>query len=228
MPVGIRTRRLPGETHEQFWVYFGQATGRHRRPDDIYWAQHPDEAAIEARAIAAKLEELPGDLEHNFAAAYRMVGGPRALRRRVSELVRRRERHRGPRRAEQGWAATAGTLGVKFTYRSDWERRLATALHKLDVSFRYEPVQLDYRDGVGGWHTYTPDFALDRWPKVYIEVKGPAGPSSDATWKMALVLMRHPVTLLLWDAAVIETIEDMETADQLSPLRATTRIPHAA
>lgn len=106
-----------------------------------------------------------------------------------------------------GWVSPPG---APRRFRSEWERRLAEALNRLEVPWEYEPDGFDYHDASGGAHTYTPDFRLVPFSRTYVEVKGPAGASAPDKIKMSRVMAEHPrLTLLLWGPPVIEYLEDI-------------------
>ncbi len=109
-------------------------------------------------------------------------------------------------------------------YRSDYERRLAAAFARLGVRFRYESATFPYQDARGGWHNYTPDFTLSDLHLTFVEVKGIRGATSDARVKMWHVLRQHAITLLLWDALVIDMVEDMRHPTEVMGLLSSTRL----
>lgn len=123
-----------------------------------------------------------------------------------------------PQRATPA-APTKGT-----PYRSTYEMRLAAAFDRLGVRYTYETAVFDYQDHTGRWHTYRPDFVLRDLHMTFVEVKGPSGADIDARIKMRQVLRRHAMTLLLWDARVIDMVEDMQHASELMGLLRTTKL----
>lgn len=109
-------------------------------------------------------------------------------------------------------------------FKSSWERRLAAALTRLKVRWTYEPDRLPYIDHRGHGHSYTPDFRLDDLHRTYVEVKGIHGADNADNLKMWHVLRQNAVTLLLWDAAIIEMVEDMQRAEEVEGLLSSTRL----
>jgi Phage endonuclease I len=116
------------------------------------------------------------------------------------------------------------TVLRKDPYRSDYERRLAAALTRLGIRFAYERARFSYQDARGGHHTYTPDFALTDLHQTYVEVKGAHGADNADNLKMWHVLRQNAITLLLWDAAIIEMVEDMQHASEVAGLLVSTRL----
>ena len=164
---------------------------------------------------------VSGDHE-DIDTAMDRLSCPRRLRGVVRRLYRQRTTAGAPVMARQpAYTATAGPLSATLAYRSTWERRLAGALQRLGIAFGYETARLDYQDNLGRWHTYTPDFTLRS--DIHVEVKGVAGASVEAALKMQRVLARHPVTLLLWDAPIIEMVEAMTDRREVLGLLSSTR-----
>lgn len=119
--------------------------------------------------------------------------------------------------------ASAGTPRSD-PFRSEYERRAAAALTRLGIRWAYEPDTLTWRDARNTLHVYTPDFALLDLHDTYVEIKGPAGADAVDTLKMQRVLAWHPsVTLLLWDAAIVDYLEDVTDASALLGLLRTTK-----
>lgn len=158
---------------------------------------------------------------------------PRPMRRnRVWEAFDRERRRTSGRpyglvaQRPQNWTAAAGspeTGGVRF--KSPWERRLAAALDRVGVKWAYEPDYFTYSDGASTWRRYWPDFRLDDFTNVYVEVKGPSGADAGDSWKMQRVLANYPqITLLLWDATTIEYIEDVADSSYVIGLLRTTKL----
>lgn len=109
-------------------------------------------------------------------------------------------------------------------FKSNWERRLAASLTRLRVSWSYESDRFPYVDNRGQRRTYTPDFKLRDLHQTFVEVKGIHGADNADNLKMWLVLRQNPITLLLWDASVIEMVEDMKTAAEVEGMLRSTRL----
>lgn len=139
----------------------------------------------------------------------------------------------GPRldiRGTSGYTATPGTpnLTGEERYRSSWERSVAASLTRLGIAFSYECESFAYPGRDHRIHRYTPDFRLDDFKDTFVEVKGRAGPDAADTIKMQRVLRRYPrLTLLLWDADVVEFIEDISEPMFVVQLITTTRLAAA-
>lgn len=113
-------------------------------------------------------------------------------------------------------------------YRSKWELSVARSLTRLGIAFSYECESFTYPGRDHRTHRYTPDFRLDDFTDTFVEVKGPNGPDSVDELKMQRVLKRHPrLTLLLWDADVVEFIEDIAEPMFVVQLITTTRLAAA-
>lgn len=122
------------------------------------------------------------------------------------------------------WTAAAGLPDGAF-FRSPWERRLAAALDRIGIKWAYEPDYFNYHDGGHIVRRYTPDFRLDDFRNTYVEVKGPKGSDAGDDWKMRRVLTVYPkLVLLLWDAALVEYIEDVPDASYIVGLLERTRM----
>lgn len=112
------------------------------------------------------------------------------------------------------YVATPSDSGPR-QYKSVYEQRLADSLTRLGVGFTYESHAFEYQDARGCVHRYTPDFRLTDLTNTFVEVKGQWGATAAAALKHRTVLRRHAITLLLWDANVIDMIEAMRTPAEL-------------
>ena len=125
--------------------------------------------------------------------------------------------------------AAAGKPDGPRRFRSVYERRTAEALTRLGVRWEFEPEHLAYRDWKGRHRWYIPDFALVDFHRTFVEVKGPSGANAGDEAKMRAVLAAHPyLTLLLWDAALVDYVEDIDDPAFLIGLLRTTRFGVAA
>jgi hypothetical protein len=122
-----------------------------------------------------------------------------------------------------GYTATPAIFAERH-YRSAYERRVAAALDGLGIAHRYESHTFDYFDAKGRKHWYTPDFHLPDLHMTFVEVKGLRGAGPLAKMKHALVLRRHAINLLLWDANIIDMLEGMTSPHQVVGLLGSTRI----
>jgi hypothetical protein len=151
---------------------------------------------------------------------------PKPLRSHVKALII--QRHQMPRHnlGVQRSVPVMATPAVLHAdkYRSSYERRLAAAFDRLGIRYQYETAHLDYRDSTGRWHVYTPDFTLPDLPMTFVEVKGLNGAGTSDSMKMRWVLQRHPIRLLLWDARIIDMVEDMQSANEVMGLLRSTRL----
>lgn len=205
---------------------------KHHRPTDTakFLAAWPYIMQLrELLPISAKSREIdsmlsltphPADLANVIRLAYIATFGT------DGRLDSDHRRELGPRQSPPYVAAagTPGFLGIDY-FRSDWEARLSKALTRLGINWTYEPEWFGWRDNRGTQHRYTPDFRLDDLALTFIEVKGINGPDEQDSWKMARVLANYPnMTLLLWDASVVEFIEDMAQPSQVLGLLRTTKL----
>jgi hypothetical protein len=189
-------------------------------------ATKPDAAPYVRRILELIGEDSAlsrGDFERASGIA------PWNMRRLVAKLAWRSYRFRRenglrPIPTFKGYTATPSLAVAERQYRSTYESRLGDALERLGVTFRYESHAFDYEDSHGRTHWYTPDFCLPDLHMTFVEVKGIAGASAVDRYKHSLVLRRHRLTLLLWDAGVIDLIESMTDAAQLVSLIQPTRI----
>lgn len=157
----------------------------------------------------------------------RRLGIGKVKRRHNAAIVYRAmyEKYDSPKlQQHRPQAAGAGPSRID-PFRSDYERRTATALTVAHVPWQHESGKFSWRDALGRFHTYTPDFELPRHRDTYIEVKGPAGADSLDGYKMRRVLQQNPrLILTVWDAKVIETLEDTPTAEMVGRLIGTYRL----
>lgn len=125
--------------------------------------------------------------------------------------------------------ATPGTPDRPDKFRSQWERRLASALDRLGIRWDYESDWFYYRDWRGQQRRYIPDFQLVDFTNTFVEVKGPSGPDEADRIKMQRVLITYPkLTLVLWDASLVEYIEDLQEKSAVIGLLQTTDLRRAA
>lgn len=199
------------------------------RPDRVVLMQKDPalKAQWVAPYLAAAASRLSGrEMPEEVDQMLRLVGCPKWLRgtARRAIMVGWNVRAEAPTVQRQSSFRSPPAIIRDDRYRSDYERRLAAALTRLGIRFLYESATFDYRDARGGWHNYTPDFTLVDLHATFVEVKGIRGAASDARVKMWHVLRKHSITLLLWDAPIIEMVEDMQSASEVVGLLDSTRL----
>ena len=157
----------------------------------------------------------------------REAGCPGVLRQRVAKLVLRSrhfQRSIGLRPiTRQSFAAPPVWSNIRSEFRSTYERRLAASLDRLGIRYEYESARFDWVDAKGHPHVYTPDFTLSDLHLTFVEVKGKRA-SGVSKVKHRRVLAQHAITLLLWDAAVIDMVEAMQHPSEVMGLLAATKV----
>lgn len=178
-----------------------------------YFHHSGDASDDELRAVIAALGTRTTGQQDKLIRRYRADVKPRII---ASDGYQR----------QPEWGATPGRPDMgEPQYRSQWEKRAAKALDRIGLRYSYECERFVYQGALGRYHRYTPDFRLDDFTNVFVEIKGWEGPDSVDELKMQRVIRRYPkLTLLLWDADIVEYVEDVPDASYIVPLLTTTRL----
>jgi hypothetical protein len=181
-----------------------------------------------AKRLLEHFGDEPNVRRNDFYHATYTVGCPPVCRRHAWKMAWRSYRFRRlevrrPLYATASYVSPPAA-GSHRPFRSKYEERVAGAFVRLGVRFEYEAHSFEYQDAKGTLRTYTPDFGLSDLHMTYVEVKGPQGAAPADRVKHHLVLRRHAITLLLWDATVVDMVESMEHPSELMGLLGTTRL----